>query len=372
MEHFDEWTTQYLDISTSSYTAQEFFHWHKAGQLHLSPDFQRGEVWKTPARSFLIDTILRGFPIPPLHIRLTSSTGGVLSREVIDGQQRLSAIIKYLEGDFAITRFQTVEELAPPWAGRRFSQLDSSLQERIQTYSFNCEMYKGQIADSVIREIFSRINMYSVPLSPQEIRNGKYFGEFKQAVYELAREHEKFWMDADIFTSTGIARMLDAQLVSELLALQISGQQDKKVSLDSIYHRFEEKWPERSERCSRFRHVMDVIRSTFGELLPSTSFRRPPFFYTLFAVVYHRLYGVDQTLPKDHVGWPESPRLAFTDDSSRRLADSLTYLTDVLTSAEVFPSMEQFRKASSGQTDNIRPRLIRFETLWEAADLGRP
>jgi hypothetical protein len=365
-----EWAQQHLEIEKTSYTAEEFYEWFRAGRLRLSPDFQRGEVWKRNAKAFLIDTMLRGFPIPPLHIRLVSEPDAGLVREVIDGQQRLTAVIQYLEGRFSLTTHQGAPGAPPPWAGLKFRGLTPDLQRRILDYSFRCEVYKGQIDDLLIREIFSRINMYSVPLNDQEIRNGKYFGEFKQAVYSLAREHEEFWLAAGIFTQTAIARMLDARLVSEVLVAEIAGQQDKKTTLDTYYNRYEEKWPERDLYVERFRGTMDDIRSAVGEILRDTDFRRAPLFYTLFVVVYHRRYGMEQRLPENEPGMPPSPLAPLSDAACRRLADAAAFLTDVLSDEVSDPAYSEFRRASSRQTDNIRPRLARFRVLWDEAALS--
>jgi hypothetical protein len=188
-------------------------------------------------------------------------------------------------------------------------------------------------------------------------------------VYQLAREHKEFWQAADVFTATARARMLDAQLVSELLVLQIAGQQDKKGSLDSYYARFDESWPDHEENLLRFRATIDCIRSSVGEVLKDSVFRRPPYFYTLFAVVYHHLFGLSQRLPDGESPLPESQRSPLTDEEATRLADALLALTEVLADKSIGAHEElgAFREASARQTDNVRPRLVRFRALWNLA-----
>jgi hypothetical protein len=43
-----------------TYSINDFVEWDKAGQLELNPRFQRRPVWTDKAKSFLMDTILRG------------------------------------------------------------------------------------------------------------------------------------------------------------------------------------------------------------------------------------------------------------------------------------------------------------------------
>ena len=65
--------------------------WNKNKRLELRPDFQRNEVWSRAAQIMLIDTILKGIPIPKVYIKSIMKDGNTY-RVVIDGQQRLTAI----------------------------------------------------------------------------------------------------------------------------------------------------------------------------------------------------------------------------------------------------------------------------------------
>ncbi len=372
-----EWDLPVLEIEKTTYAVSEFVEWFDEGRLTLSADFQREEVWKRQAQAFLIDTILRGYPIPPIHIRSVRASGQMrLVREVIDGQQRLTSVIKFVRNEFPLAKPRSAGAELPPWAGQRFSQLSDEYQRRILDYSFRVESYKGQIPDEVVYEIFSRINMHSVPLSEQELRNGKFFGEFKQSVYSLAKEHRPFWRQANLFTAQGIARMLDAQFISEIMALQIDGMQDKKTSLDSYYRTFDASWPEREENERRFRVVIDSIRSAVGDILPSTRFSRIALFYTLYAVVYHRLYSMNPNrLPADAEALPVSPREVFSEDAAGRLRLSVQNLSDYLAESDKATAsadglLAEFATGAARQTDNIRPRLARFRSLWLLSDLS--
>lgn len=388
-----EWAPQVLDIEKTSYTVQEFLEWQDLGRLELSPSFQRGTVWRQPAMAHLIDTMLRGYPIPPIHIRFVRDERNDLVREVIDGQQRLTAVLKYVADEYPLAKPRNTSGDLPPWAGLRFSQLDNDLKQRILDYSFRAESYKGQIPDRVVYEIFSRINIHSVPLSDQELRNGRYFGEFKQSVYLLAEEQKPLWQSLSLFGSQAFARMLDAQFVSELLLAQVSGMQDKKKSLDDIYARYESEWPERDENEHKFRLIIDAIRKDFAEIIQGTRFTRTPLFYTLYCVLYHRIFGiVDQRVPSGESPLPQSPKAPLTADSIERLRLAIQNISAFLedtawtsessesdgeavegeaTDADPIPgTLEAFSKGSAGQTDNLRPRFMRFRALWEIAGLS--
>ena len=74
---------------TKVYTINDFYGWYENKELVLAPKYQRKAVWNSKAESYLIDTILRGLPIPQVFVR--QSIDPLLrktQREVIDGQQR--------------------------------------------------------------------------------------------------------------------------------------------------------------------------------------------------------------------------------------------------------------------------------------------
>ena len=76
------------------YSVGDYREWSESGQLVLSPRFQRREVWTETARSYLMDTIIRGLPIPKVFIRqIIDPSSGKSVREVVDGQQRLRTIL---------------------------------------------------------------------------------------------------------------------------------------------------------------------------------------------------------------------------------------------------------------------------------------
>lgn len=78
------------------YRVADFLEWDEKKQLILNPHFQRGLVWPPAARSYLIDSVLQRLPIPKVFMRTQVDVHTKRSiREVVDGQQRLRAIIDF-------------------------------------------------------------------------------------------------------------------------------------------------------------------------------------------------------------------------------------------------------------------------------------
>ncbi len=343
----------------STYTTDDFNTWKDSGQLAISPRFQRRKVWSDAARSFLIDTLILGYPVPPIYVRVTRVKGKKLPvREVVDGQQRISSVI-----DFTANKFTLSSNIQSPYAGKKFDDLPPKIRDKITTYSFICEVFQG-ISDQDVLSVFARLNTYSVRLNAQELRNGRFFGRFKQSAYSLAYSHLTFWRNNRIFSEMGIARMSEVELTSELVIAMIDGMQDKKKSIDSFYKKFDVNFPKRTEYEKRFKKVIDEISESLGDDLKKSAFRRTPLFYSMFLAIYHRLYG----LPECNLKRAGGDRLASHE--RLKLREVISKLSDVVNDARddiVRRGYGQFVAASLTQTDNIKPRNTRLEAIYTRA-----
>jgi len=87
-----------VKISKSDLQLESLVSRIEDGEIDLQPDFQRGEIWDTKRRQRLVDTILRGWYVPAVHI----VTGGDAGEVVLDGQQRLAAIRDFFAGKIKI------------------------------------------------------------------------------------------------------------------------------------------------------------------------------------------------------------------------------------------------------------------------------
>lgn len=116
--------------SVHNYSVADFLELRKAGRLEINETFQRRSIWKPAAKTYLIDSILRGYPIPKMYFRsIVDPTTQSSVREVVDGQQRLRAIF-----DFADDKLR-LNSRANELSGLRYSDLDGDLQEAFLSYT---------------------------------------------------------------------------------------------------------------------------------------------------------------------------------------------------------------------------------------------
>ena len=152
------------------YPISDLYGWIKNKELTLVPEFQRGDTWPTSAQSFFIDTLLRDLPIPPIYIRLVTNPDTKTSyREVVDGQQRLSAIMKFIDGELIL------DKRSKEFAGKTYNSLEEDGQQTFLAYQMGVEQLFGTDDDNVL-DIFHRINAYGLSLNRQELRHGKFQG----------------------------------------------------------------------------------------------------------------------------------------------------------------------------------------------------
>lgn len=154
----------------------------REGELDLQPDFQRDEIWDTPRRQRLIDTILRDWYVPAIHIVVDSEGEDV----VLDGQQRLAAI-----RDFFANKIKINGSTEPP--DERIQRLDGLTYERLPAdvrravNGFSVSVIKlDDYEPQEPNELFFRLNQ-SYNLTPPEKRNALH-GDARDQVKELVEE----------------------------------------------------------------------------------------------------------------------------------------------------------------------------------------
>lgn len=154
-----------------------------AGELDLQPDFQRGEIWDLKRRQRLIDTILREWYVPAIHIVVNSDKEEV----VLDGQQRLAAVRDFFANKFRIDgKISPEDESIQALDGLKYSQLPDPIRRALNRFVLPI-ITLSEYGPQEPNELFFRLNQ-SYNLSPPEKRNalhGKARDQVKLLVEDL-------------------------------------------------------------------------------------------------------------------------------------------------------------------------------------------
>lgn len=325
-------------------TINDFREWDERGELVLAPEFQRRKVWGSKARSYLIDTILNGFPIPAIHVRqqINLKTKKTI-REVVDGQQRLGAILDYLKDKFSVMKVHDEK-----YRGLTFSELPPELRERFLEYDLFVDYLVGA-TDSDVLEVFARINSYTIVLNEQEKINAKFNGKFKQIVFQLGREHLEFWRRNRILSNYGIMRMKEAELATDLVIAMIDGIQDRK-RIRTYYAKYDDEFAQEETVAPRFKRIVDIIAEIFGDKLLESSFHSATLFYSLFCALYDLIYGIPRS---------DTPNVQIKSEKYDDILGALSILDNQLKAKKPDNRYYEFVDASSRHTTDQSRRLVR-------------
>lgn len=277
-----------IQLSQRMYSILDITRLLKSGELSIQPKYQRRRTaWPVNAKTALLDTILNNFPLPPIYLRDYVDDSGKRRKEIIDGQQRISTIFEFYDNEFSLSKNIFDED----FYGCKFSDLPYEEQQMIEDFEVSFISIRGA-SDGDIISIFSRLNSFSLPLNSQEKLNSLYAGEIKTLIYDLASEYNTFWTEFKILTPVVIARMADASLVSDILYTILYGAKSANSRLiEKMYKEFDEEFPQKHEIEKNFNQTISLL----GMLLESPHIRKvfkPKFmFYSLFLVVYARLFG---------------------------------------------------------------------------------
>jgi hypothetical protein len=242
-----------IERRPNTQTVQWFLENHASGQLVLDPPFQRRTVWSAEYRRFFIDTVLRNFPSPSIFIEWAIKPGEPTIYNVIDGKQRLSALIEFAAGDFHLADLFENEGYDRPY----WKDLAAEMHQRFVNYVLTVENLT-HASDTELRDAFDRLNRNVARLTPQELRHAQFPGVFLQRMEALAEA--SFWTEKRIVTPANIRRMRDVELVSELFILTMYGVQDGAAAvIDRYYAEYDEEIPDEAINRRRFDEIMDWL-----------------------------------------------------------------------------------------------------------------
>jgi hypothetical protein len=231
--------TNELQIRHETLTIDDLVSRHEKGVLNLSPTFQRKSVWRDRDRHLLIESLLRGFPIPAIFLYKRNDSGK-LCYDVIDGKQRLETILRFMgsmRGAFSVKATLPGLEGAQIFNAATLKRNKSHMtlvRPQLQSYRIPVIEVNGDLGDIV--ELFVRINSTGKPLTSQEKRNAKYSGsDLLVAATGLANKLEPTFDKLSVFNAAQKSRMKNVEFCAEIiLSLHQGDVLNKKTAVDRV------------------------------------------------------------------------------------------------------------------------------------------
>lgn len=142
-----------------------------SGKLVIQPEYQRNYIYADGKRdAAVIHSVLHGYPLGLIYFNRTDDD----RYEVLDGQQRITSLGRYVTDRFAIMDANAMPQY--------FSALAHDMKQRIMNTPLLIYICEGE--ESEIKQWFKTINIAGVPLNEQELRNAIYSGPFVSAMKE--------------------------------------------------------------------------------------------------------------------------------------------------------------------------------------------
>ena len=231
----------------------------------VNPPYQRGYVWDNARASKLIESLLLNIPIPPCYF--AEEETGVVT--VIDGQQRLKSIWRYVKDDFSLRGLKAL----PEYSSLKFSKLKEREQRIILGRTIRCIVISQESHPEIRFEVFERLNTGAMQLTDQEIRNAIFRGDFNDLIKGLAEQPR--WIGA-LGKQMLDKRMRDDELVVRLFAVN-TGFLEYKAPLRTFlnnYTRGMVRLPDKTERkltpneiaqlTNLFENTVDKVSNVFN------------------------------------------------------------------------------------------------------------
>lgn len=325
----------------------------KDRRLVLQPKFQRRSVWEENARSYLIDTVVRNLPMPKIFLRSSVvEKSGLAGYEVVDGQQRLRAILDFHEGGLILSkRFNT------DFPDATFSTLPDPVQRAFLGYQLSAEVMEGA-SDPEVWAMFERLNTYTLSLNRQEKVNARFFGYFKQSAYRLAAEPAALeaWKSLRVFGDKQIARMKEVELTSDVMVALVDGISDI-TAIPGEYRKLDKEFPGRKRVEDTFRASLSYITLKLASVVRRTGFRKRTWFYTLMVAVTDASVGIPDGMGPATLQAPDVIR--------RRMIALDSALRPGVTPTPLIALADSFSK----QTSHVPPRTLRHRYFFDMLTL---
>ena len=262
-----------LLIAPADWTIETLYH-QIGRQIDLDPDFQRRNVWSAKAKSRFIESLMLGIPIP--QILLSAKPGSKSSFLVLDGKQRLLTIKEFLDGrlpngrHFKLKDLRVLHELE----GQKWDDIkgDPEIAAKLLNETQRTAVLRGWADESVLYEIFYRLNSGSVKLSPMELRMSLYPGPFLKFILRWSEEIGP--VHHLLKKRTPDPRMGDVELAVRYLAFaddNIEYRGDLKAFLDSACNQYNSSFDDPSfvettqSRLDAMDQAIITGMETFGE-----------------------------------------------------------------------------------------------------------
>lgn len=333
-----------------------------SNSLFVDNSFQRKFVWLEKHQINLIETILIGFPIPEVYLweRDTDPNTGNMRYSIIDGQQRIKSILKFLSGELKLKK-AFVKNKNASYVGKSFAELSDKYKSLFWKYSLSIRFVEERVKRTEIIEMFLRLNSSNMTLNPQELRNAKFEGQFIELAGEISEF--TFWDEYGIFGIRDVRRMIDIQFISTILIFLRKGitEETKQSNLNKVYDLYNEVYKEYDDDKNIFIEILSetekILKKSGQDVLAFV--KKKTQLYTLLITIYS-LTSKKEFLETKHIANYQKFVKAYNNPDS---VSSIYSLVDINKTTKIKDEINEYKVLSSKGTQGKKNRMDRYKLL---------
>lgn len=296
-----------MNVDEKKFSVEKLVKAFSAGSLLRNSEYQRGEAWSDVQKATFIDSLLRAYPVPAIFLHVVEDDGledaPTKRFEIVDGQQRLTALRNFKDGKFKLLSIddgsklripKSIRRTSAPWAGKYFADLSAELRKQFETVEITVFQIGPAAHPDEIRDLFIRLQS-GTALSRQQIRDawpgnlGKFIEQLggkleKHASHKLFTVVDKRGQRSDEEEQRRDYHVADRQTCAQLLQIFTARERDPYAypsvsanELDALYHE-QTDFDDNGNLAIRFRDALSTVGSVFekakSKLGKKTKFRR--------------------------------------------------------------------------------------------------
>lgn len=237
-----------MKTSPSSVKIRQIITQVREAKLVPRPEFQRRLVWTPDDKIRFIDTILKGYPFPEIYVAngAVDVDTGEGQQLLVDGQQRVTTIVSYFQGDPS-TSGATISS---------YAELEKAEKENFLNYDVAVRDLGSVKSDEII-EVFRRINSTNYSLNEVEINNAVYAGELMRLASALA-EHD-FFDNHRVFRTSDIKRMGDTRFTLQVIITMLAGYFNRDDLFEQFLADYNDHFPQRDDIAKRIMNIFSYM-----------------------------------------------------------------------------------------------------------------
>ena len=329
------------------------------GKLFADSSYQRRTVWNDQDNVRLIETILMELVIPEVYFWTAERDPdtGIASTHIVDGQQRINAIVEFISGEYSLDmKYLTNENIKDSCGGKTFKGLDEVWKNKIWEYPMSIVEIDPACTITNIKDMFFRLNLTNYNLNQQENRHSKdsVFGDKSEALSRY-----DFWKKAKLFSSTDAKRMKDVEYCCSIFILANEGivDQTNGKKINNYYDDYKDEFDSDDVLKNRILEAMNVIEDIIDKTTISFISKKAQM-YTLFSVIFKMIENKNTF--KDFF----SKIKIFVSAYSKFRNEFVTNYEDE-TMSYLYENIKKYKLASSEGINKATNRTIRFEILYK-------